>query len=1069
MANAFDEFDVVQPSTNAFDEFDTPQDNNTTMGAIKDVGRLLVSPATIGFNALGYGIAKKMSGGSFMEGLEEGAQSNEFLGANLNMETTAGKYVEEKLGGALETVREFSGEQSVEALKGKGVYSLLNKVSPIAGLVSDIYNTADADTRTQIEAIAYAGGSAAPEVLLTLVGGGKANKALSKSKLQLTEKDILASLEEAPVKDTSPLEFKPKEMGLEEFNPSANDSVNPFDYEGGIDFYGEAEKAGSRLTPEEEGGLSLQPKAFADNLELEPKEPVTPKQIESKLELEPIEPVATKDLAPLEFEKVDPNSLKETQQSLDLSQDSSIPFKNFATPEQGLDFIKTIPTDMTNNVKALATQMDLPNINVPVGQTGFGKGQRGSVSLFKPKQYTPEQNARRMNLEDFTKDFMRRHPQYEGRPDVAKTVYERLNNPIENAYSFREAIENSNFLKSMDKALGATSTRIGNINQNILHRALRYEKDLLQKTHVNIGKVDGFLNDLDKLPKDVRGLMNSYIMNNNTDGVKKLAKSVGREDLVGKYEIVRDTLKGLGEDLKKIGRLDIMREDYFPRVVTDLKGLKKALGSEMQTAIDDRIREARDKARKDGTDFGPIQESTIIDSFLRNRMNGAKPGFTKERRIDEVTPDLEKFYASPTESLHTYIRSAVNEIETAKLFGKNVVKDEMGRVKVDDSIGSLLAEKRRNGEINGEQLMELESMLKSRLGPGNRGSNKFIQDMKNIMNMGLLGNVMSAVTQSGDIISSTYLNGFRPTMMAVVAQVVGKSKVNMKDFGLDNHISEELVSTRSTAKALNKIFKWSGFTGIDKIGKTTILNGALNNGQRLARTSKGIKQLESNWGKRFGDEFPQLIQDLRSGKNTELTDMYAFSVLSKIQPVSKLELPQKYLDMPNGRMVYMLKSFMLKQIDLYRNDAINKLKEGKRREALGNLARLTLILGMSGATAQYIKDFLMMGAKGVDLEVSDVPLNVLKTMGWSDYTTKKMSAGTVGEALGDIALPPYKMFDVLWTDAKKELDGDEDTEPSGKAWKLVPVVGKWVYSQYMGGKEEELERRADKKDEKDGI
>jgi hypothetical protein len=1033
MADFIDPFETSAPQAQGFvDPFDTPEptpveekEDNSAGTLLKDTARLFVSPVVTGLNAIGAGIGEDAAGGSFIEGLQEGAAKDDFLGAKLSMESTPGKWVEEKLGNALTSLREFSGNQAVDMVKQKGVYSVLSKANPMSRLAATLYEEASPAVKTQIEALAYAGGSAGPEILATIFGGGKANKAVEGLKRPaLTEADVLASLEEPAVKPTA----------TPETQASTAQGIDPITQGFTPDDF-------ARLN-EQTQGLSLEQMAS--------KEP----------------PVVKPDNNLIEFEKVDPATLRNEQSDLPFEDTSkNLDFKNFASPEQGVDFIKTIPTDMTNPNKGMAAQMDLPGINVPIGQSRVGKGQRGSIMLPGRKELTPEQKAKKLNVDEFTEDFIQRHPQYADRPEVAQQVYQRLNNPIENSYSFREAIDNSETLKAIDKGLGAVSTRIGNISQPILHRMVRYEKNLLQNTHAQIGKVDDFVNDLNALPKNTQALMNNLLLNNNSEGISRVAKSLGRPELIEKYSAIRTVLDDIGADLKSIGRVENLRENYFPRIVTDVEGLKKTLGSQLKSSLEVRLDDARKDAIKRGVAFGPLEESAIIDSFMRNRNAGSKPGFTKERKIDDVSPDLEKFYASPTESLHTYIRSAVSEVETARLFGKDAVRDKAGRIDVENSIGTLVGEKLRSGEITGKQAVELEGMLKSRLGPGNRASNAFLQDMKNISNMGLLGNVMSAITQGGDVIASTYLNGLRPTMMAVVQQLAGKSKVSMKDFGLTDHISEEFVSTRSTAKWLNRVFKASAFAKIDEFGKNTVLNGALRNGQRMVKTPSGLKEFSNRWEKRFGDEFPQLVDDLQNGRKTELTDMYLFSTLSKIQPISKIELPQKYLDMPNGRVVYMLKSFMLKQLDLVRNEAYNKIKEGKTREGLYNLSKLTMVLGLGGATTQFIKDYLLsfLDDREVDFEASDIPMNVLKTFGWSEYVANKVSQGKLAEAAGDVVLPPYKMFDILFQDSIKELDGDDDTEPSGRALNFIPVVGKLLYA-YSDKGQEALERRIDREE-----
>jgi len=153
-----------------------------------------------------------------------------------------------------------------------------------------------------------------------------------------------------------------------------------------------------------------------------------------------------------------------------------------------------------------------------------------------------------------------------------------------------------------------------------------------------------------------------------------------------------------------------------------------------------------------------------------------------------------------------------------------------------------------------------------------------------------------------------------------------------------------------------------------------------------------------------------------------------------MQPISKLEVPQAYLDMPNGRTVYMLKTWMLKQADIVRRDIVQKARRGDKRGATEAALRFSLILGISGATTEYVKNALL--GRDDKLELEDVPNNVLKTFGWSQYTLDKVRQGKGLEAAAGIVAPPYKMW-------------DEILARDPKAVQYLPVVGRIVYADNL--------------------
>jgi hypothetical protein len=607
--------------------------------------------------------------------------------------------------------------------------------------------------------------------------------------------------------------------------------------------------------------------------------------------------------------------------------------------------------------------------------------------------------------------------------------------------------------RALDKGLGTLSTRIANISEPFVHKAIGYEKDLLVNTHKKIESVDPFLKSLNSLDKNTQSALDSALLNNNFADVRDILTKTDKK-LLPEFDNVITTLRETGNELADSGRLSSLLVDYFPRVVRDVDGLLNTLGTSKKQLVEKRLLEAEQKAGF----LTELEKTDIINKVIRGYTNTEyKPGFTKERKLERLTAEQEKFYAPPTESLHSYLRNAVSDVETRKFFGRNFVKDpETGRINLDESIGKTVLDELNTGKISGEDVSNLTDMLKSRFGAGNRSSNPVIQGAKDIANLGLLGNVISTITQLSDIAIPIYVNGLKPTIMAMTKNAIGGNKLDIKDFGLVDNISQEFVGTTKTSKALNTAFKLTGFSKIDALGKNVMLNSSVTKAQNMAKTPAGVKELSKTWGNRFGNEFPQLINDLQTGVRSELTDMLAFSSLSKVQPITKLELPQKYLDMPNGRMVYMLKTYALKQMDLVRNDIIKEIASGNRKKGIANAARYAMILGTAGATTQYVKD-IMLGKDPETPDISDVPLNVLKTFGWSQYVTDKASQGKIGEAIGDVVLPPYQMFDEAISDVLAEDKFGNDTT-KGKWKKLIPGFGKLLYANSYAGQEEQEEK-----------
>jgi len=903
--SAFDPENIQFDASTAFDPdsiIEEEEDNkgeNTVINAVQDVGRLLLSPATIGVNAIIGGVQAAASGKDILQGASDKAQSPEFLGFNTNMETSPGKLVEEKLGTALEAVRENSGEFGADLLKNDKYRAVL-KAMPSSKALVWAYEQADEQGKAKLEGLLSGTAAATPEILLTILGGTGAKKAIEKPKAT----EVVDIVPEEP-----PIEAKP----LEET---------------------------TTLKVEEPPVLKNQ-----DELPLAT-------DLEPKGQLDLFEPEANDRLNAMDAEPIDfsrqPESVNETP--------------------------------IVNKVEEPIVTEEVTPAKAPI-----------KIDDSDPKS----------------------------------------------------------FLRAVDKGIGILSTRLGKESPAILQRAVNYEQALLQNTHKQIGSVDKFLSGINKLDKSTLNQVNSLLLNEKYTDLNKVLKNKD-PNLAKEIVNVQNTLKNIGQELVKSGRLteDAIRENHFPRVVKDVKGLLNSLGIEQRGVLQKRLREAEIKSG--GLD--DVERSAIINKYLRGVGNKEyKPGFAKQRVFDEVTPDMEKFYATPTQAIHTYLRSAVADIEARKFFGRNADLDSNGKLNLEESIGKLVLDELNAGNISEAGAANIADMLRSRFGPGNQGANSIVQGAKDVANIGLLGNVISSTTQLADIATPIYVNGLKPTIMALAKQLSGKKELSMRDFGLMDNASQEFVGDRFSSQMLSKTFQLVGFSAIDAIGKNTLLNSTIIKARDLAKTEKGIQQLAGEWQARFGDEFPQLIADLKSGKKTELTDTLAFSKLSKVQPITKLELPQKYLDMPNGRVIYMMKTFMLKQMDLVRNEIADEFRKGNIRKASANATRYALVLGMSGASVQYIKD-LMMGKDPETPDISDVPLNLLKTFGWSEYVANDVKQGNIGKAVGSLVLPPYQMFDEAIRDA---LKGDE---AKGKWMKLVPGFGKILYARGYEGQMEQEEK-----------
>lgn len=603
--------------------------------------------------------------------------------------------------------------------------------------------------------------------------------------------------------------------------------------------------------------------------------------------------------------------------------------------------------------------------------------------------------------------------------------------------------------KDADRFVGVVSTRVKNISPQVHHRLITLERKLLEKTEEGLRRVDPFLVSLNRLPKDIRGLLERAILTNDANVVNNLLREIGDPTLQKQWKEVRSVLDSFRDQLMAMGRFKKGITEYFPRIVKDYPGLLKALGQEHRGYVEKAIKEANDASIKSkGRPLTDIERSLLVNKILQSRLNPSnQPGFAKRRAVEDITPELQKYYATPTESLHTYIRAAVQDIEMAKFFGrdlKNVEKDGLKYTNIDASIGNVVDRLLKAEKITPEQALELRDLLSSRFTGGMKGSSEVIQLAKNLGNSGLLGNPISAITQFGDTILQAYTQDVMSAIEATVRTIFRQNELKMRDFGLATHQAEEFVSTTKSAKFLNTVFKYGGFSAVDAFGKNVALNAALIRARKLAKTPKGIAELKRQYGEAIPEGIDQLIRDLNTLSNSEEVRQLAFDQLSRSQPITRSELPQAYLDNPNGRVFYWLKTFMIKQIDLARRDGLNEFKKGNYIRGTKNLLKLGTALGLSGMTTEKVKQFIR-GEK-IDWELSDVPMNALKTFGLAEYTMNKIKSGRPVEAIGGTTLPPYRMM-------------DEIIRADPKAVRYIPIIGPFLAPDKPKPKSTVAERR----------
>ncbi len=263
-------------------------------------------------------------------------------------------------------------------------------------------------------------------------------------------------------------------------------------------------------------------------------------------------------------------------------------------------------------------------------------------------------------------------------------------------------------------------------------------------------------------------------------------------------------------------------------------------------------------------------------------------------------------------------------------------------------------------------------------------------------------------------------------------------------------VAAEFKDEKATSKWVNRVFKLNLMQGIDNINKEAFIASTFKKMQSEA--SKGRLDLDGVFGD--AQRSTQALSDIKEGKLTDDVKYLLFSKLLDYQPISLLEMPEAYVKGGNWRVLYMLKSYTLKQFDVYRREVIWEMKKDPV-QGMKNFIALTSFLMLMGMASDEIKDFMF----GRTTEFSDrVLINILKIAGVSKYTFYKANREGYLNTLYDTVFLPsalWSPFDTLIRDVQSAMkDNKPKTIEDFRIWSQVPLVGKFYFFWFGGGKDD---------------
>lgn len=349
----------------------------------------------------------------------------------------------------------------------------------------------------------------------------------------------------------------------------------------------------------------------------------------------------------------------------------------------------------------------------------------------------------------------------------------------------------------------------------------------------------------------------------------------------------------------------------------------------------------------------------------------------------------------------------------------------------------------------------------------------------------LLTNVLSGMVQLEDLAVTASRHGALNTIKGVITTMARKSKVPLKRLGLRN-ISAEF-STLAGRKSYGDALMNAGlFKPIDLLTKQATFNAAFDNYQNLAQKvnpaslkrykktgnvedllkghrSQKVKKFLREQEELYGPEIEGLVNDFKQGNaDSDFVVKSILEDLGHLQPIRDIDLPLFYLRHPYGRVLYTLKSFTIKRLELWRNHLVDNFAKSKtlgdKAEATKDLAKFMLyVTGGGVATRTAIKE-ASGEHHGEDYTFLEIAADTLL----SQFLLSRYALGKLGE--GDISgtiarfMPPVNVLSDALVDTNDIFTGDFDISRA-KSIRNIPVGGR-IYDARAGRSAQKREKEA---------
>ena len=637
--------------------------------------------------------------------------------------------------------------------------------------------------------------------------------------------------------------------------------------------------------------------------------------------------------------------------------------------------------------------------------------------------------------------------------------------------------------QKVSKYLTPIITRLNRINPMFGRIIQNLDTKIRERSFKNRKQTEAFFNKLNSIKGDQFLELKQLLYFSPTPDEANLPKNKAvlqrRDALLHKYGLlnmyrldIQPILEEIYAEYTKLGMPAMgYLEEYFPRVVKDLKGLIKSYGQKtkrtFELLVDEENKRRSKLTDKDGlpAPLPPMEKTELarfFQDFLQNKfrvdINGVRlPGNVKAREMTLIPRSKLKFYDNPGIAFGKYTANMNRAIESFKVVGDT----RKGDNRLQGELGKLTEELFSAGQINladADELKTLTELITTQF----QAENEILKSLGTITYMLTLINPGPVLVQIMDLYKVALKRGFGAALSGTYRTVTGNRRFDIeKDFFIaKTTLDAEFQDPSFLQKALDfGLSRLVPFRQMDIAMKHASIEATYDDFIKKAKSpvgSKKYQQLLDYLTIKMGPvDAQKAIDDLkldRAAESSEVKEALLSELLER-QPLTYLQVPEGYQNNPASRIFYKLSSYMLLDLNYNRQEFMNDLagpgKTLKQRTlALRRLAYMATLLTIFGLPSDLLDDWI----SGKDTYLPEhVMNNILGMFGFSRYTTTRaLEQGFVDSAMQRFSPPVLNIVLQAEKDLRSWVNGDVELFEL-RSWRNSPLSDVW-YNRVGGGK-----------------